>query len=318
MADSVGSTDSWMNFGQDYAKGLAASVDPRLQALAKRLAGLKTGDQVSSETSALYQPAIEQAGRIGQDVTQVGMGGMAALTGLGSSLPGGMDTGFLADAARQTSRAGGSAALLGGVLGSSARAQLAESILGQQQNLQQERFGLEDQTAAAESEKAKLASDWLGYSTQGQGLETARLTNLGTEADTEATKVQTERNRWQMENFDPAQLAQMQVDTGLSRFDLEQMKPAELESTIAGTKGTRASTANTKAQTDLVRGQIKGLKGERAATALANALSRGKITEQGLTNAGLLADLKKAGVSSSQIKKIIADSKKRGGTVAAV
>lgn len=308
MADGVGSTESWMGFGQDYAKNLAASVDPRLQALAKRLAGLKTGDQVSSEVTSLYQPAIEQAGKIGQDVTSVGMGGMAALTGLGSSLPGGMDTGFLADAARQTSRAGGSAALMGSVLGSSARSQLAESILGQQQALQQERFGIEDQQAAAESEKARLGADWLGYATQGQGMETTRLGNLSTEAQTADTLLNTERTRWQMENMDPAQLEALQVQTGLSQYDLMNMKPAELAATKAGTKQTNA-------QTDLVRGQIKGLKGERAATALANALSRGKITEQALTNAGLVKDLAKAGLSKADIKKIVANSKgkKSGG-----
>lgn len=309
MADGVGTTDSWMSFGQDYAKGLAASVDPRLQALAKRLAGLKTGDQVASEVTGLYQPAIEQAGRIGQDVTQVGMGGMAALTGLGANLPGGMDTGFLADAARQTSRAGGSAALLGGVLGASARSQLAESILGQQQAVQQERFGLEDKTAEAESEKARLASDWLSYATQGQGLETARLGNLQTETQTEATKTDTERTRWQMEHMDPAELESLQVQTGLSRYDLENMKPAELAATKAGTRQTNA-------QTDLVRGQIKGLKGERAATALANALSKGKITEQALTNAGLMKDLQKAGLSRSDINKIIQKSKGKKVTAA--
>ena len=64
-----------------------------------------------------------------------------------------------------------------------------------------------------------------------------------------------------------------------------------------------------------MRGQIKGLKGERAATALANALSRGKITEQALTNAGLVKDLAKAGLSKTDIKKIVANSKgkKSGG-----
>jgi hypothetical protein len=82
------STDYWLNYGKDYAAGMGATVDPRIAAAQKRLASMKTGGQVQDETTALYQPAIGAAGRLGEDVNRVGMSGLSALGGLGASLPG--------------------------------------------------------------------------------------------------------------------------------------------------------------------------------------------------------------------------------------
>ena len=184
------STDYWLNYGKNYAAGMGATVDPRIAAAQKRLASMKTGGQVQDETTALYQPAIGAAGRLGEDVNRVGMSGLSALGGLGASLPG-FNPSMLADAARGTSRAGGSAALMGGVLGTNVQQNLAASIMENKQNLEGQRFLSEDKIVSAEEDKAKLLADYLQYAQGGQSIETGTINNTNTQAQTGLTNAQT-------------------------------------------------------------------------------------------------------------------------------
>jgi len=163
-------------FGQEYAANIAASFDPRIGYYTRQKAALRRPEEVEQDITRLYTPAIEAAGRIGEDVSKVGSGAMAALGGLASSLPGFM-AGGLEDAARSTSRAGGSAALLGSVMGTGARSQLASSILQGRRALEGEERALGEQIMTAEEEKARTAADYLPYAQQRQAMETTALSN---------------------------------------------------------------------------------------------------------------------------------------------
>ena len=217
-------------FGKDYAASIAATLNPRLAYLRSEAAALKPSEQIASEISALYQPAIEAAGRVGEDVGRVGQAGLAAVSGLASSLPG-FDTGMLADAARATGRAGGTAALTGSIMGQQARMGLASSIMEGQRMRDTEARGLREREAGALEEQARLGADWLGYAQQRQGMATTAL-----------------QNRALMAELRNAPIA-------------------------------------------------------RRAAILQNKLLKGQITAQDLTNASLVAELKRLGVSQKDIDK---------------
>jgi hypothetical protein len=331
------STDYWLNYGKDYAAGMGATVDPRIAAAQKRLASMKTGGQVQDETTALYQPAIGAAGRLGEDVNKVGMSGLSALGGLGASLPGFSPT-MLADAARGTSRAGGSAALMGGVLGTNVQQNLASSIMENKQNLEGQRFLNEDKVVAAEEEKARLLADYLSYAQGGQAIETGTVTNLGTEASTAQTVAATPTYN---EDGTPSNAAaeQEQANLGLTNAQIEGSK-ASTAKTIAETLGIpeqdAANLGLTLAQTNEIT-QMTPLKVDEAKASinsirLANKLTRAEIKALpektrlerltalanirgvNLNNALVVAELKKAGWSTSDINK----AKKGIGGAAAV
>lgn len=320
------STDYWLNYGKDYAAGMGATVDPRIAAAQKRLASMKTGGQVQDETTALYQPAIGAAGRLGEDVNKVGMSGLSALGGLGASLPGFSPT-MLADAARGTSRAGGSAALMGGVLGTNVQQNLASSIMENKQNLEGQRFLNEDKVVAAEEEKAKLLADYLQYAQGGQAIETGTVTNLGTEASTAQTVAATPTYN---EDGTPSNAAaeQEQANLGLTNAQIEGSK-ASTAKTIAETLGipeqAAANLGLTLAQTNEIT-QMTPLKVDEAKASinsirLANKATRAEIKALpektrlerltalanikgvNLNNALVVAELKKAGWSTSDINK---------------
>ena len=320
------STDYWLNYGKNYAAGMGATVDPRIAAAQKRLASMKTGGQVQDETTALYQPAIGAAGRLGEDVNRVGMSGLSALGGLGASLPG-FNPSMLADAARGTSRAGGSAALMGGVLGTNVQQNLAASIMENKQNLEGQRFLNEDKVVAAEEEKAKLLADYLGYAQGGQAIETGTINNLGTEASTAQTVAATPTYN---EDGSPSNAAaeQEQANLGLTNAQIEGSK-ASTAKTIAETLGIpeqdAANLGLTLAQTNEIT-QMTPLKVDEAKASinsirLANKATRAEIKALpektrlerltalanikgvNLNNALVVAELKKAGWSTSDINK---------------
>jgi hypothetical protein len=320
------STDYWLNYGKDYAAGMGATVDPRIAAAQKRLASMKTGGQVQDETTALYQPAIGAAGRLGEDVNRVGMSGLSALGGLGASLPG-FNPSMLADAARGTSRAGGSAALMGGVLGTNVQQNLATSIMENKQNLEGQRFLNEDKVVAAEEEKARLLADYLGYAQGGQAIETGTVNNLGTEASTAQTIAATPVYN---EDGSPANAAaeQEQADLNLTQEQIAASK-ASTAKTIAETLGIEEQAAAnlglTLAQTDQINKmtplQVDEAKANIQSIRNANKLSAAELKALpartrmerltaianlkgiNLNNALVVAELKKAGWSSSEINK---------------
>lgn len=164
-------------FAKDYAAGIAATFNPRIAYYTQQEAALRTPEAMETDITRLYDPIIGAAGRVGEDVSRVGQAGLTALTGLASSLPGQFDTGMVADAARATGRAGGSAALTGAVLGSSARAGLASSVLAGRRALEDEKRRLGESRMLTEEEQARTGADWLGYASQRQGMETQALQN---------------------------------------------------------------------------------------------------------------------------------------------
>ena len=320
------STDYWLNYGKDYAAGMGATVDPRIAAAQKRLASMKTGGQVQDETTALYQPAIGAAGRLGEDVNRVGMSGLSALGGLGASLPG-FNPSMLADAARGTSRAGGSAALMGGVLGTNVQQNLATSIMENKQNLEGQRFLNEDKVVAAEEEKARLLADYLGYAQGGQAIETGTVNNLGTEASTAQTVAATPVYN---EDGSPANAAaeQEQANLNLTQEQIAASK-ASTAKTIAETLGIEEQAAAnlglTLAQTDQIS-KMTPLQVEEAQANIQSIRNANKLTKAeldglpaktrmerltaianlkgiNLNNALVVAELKKAGWSSSEINR---------------
>lgn len=226
------STDYWLNYGKNYAAGMGATVDPRIAAAQKRLASMKTGGQVQDETTAAYQPAIGAAGRLGADVNSVGMSGLSALGGLGASLPG-FNPNMLADAARGTSRASGSAALMGGVLGTNVQQNLAASIMENKQNLEGQRFLTEDKIVSAEEDKAKLLADYLQYAQGGQSIETGAINNTNTESQTGLTNAQTTQTTTATPTYGP---------------DGEPTNEAA-RNLVAQREGTQANTGSTVAST---------------------------------------------------------------------
>ena len=226
------STDYWLNYGKDYAAGMGATVDPRIAAAQKRLASMKTGGQVQDETTALYQPAIGAAGRLGEDVNRVGMSGLSALGGLGASLPG-FNPNMLADAARGTSRAGGSAALMGGVLGTNVQQNLASSIMENKQNLEGQRFLNEDKVVSAEEDKARLLADYLQYAQGGQAIETGTINNTNTQAQTGLTNAQTTQTTTATPTYGP---------NGEPTNEAARNLVAQREGTQANTSSTVAGT----------------------------------------------------------------------------
>jgi len=320
------STDYWLNYGKNYAAGMGATVDPRIAAAQKRLASMKTSGQVQDETTALYQPAIGAAGRLGEDVNRVGMSGLSALGGLGASLPG-FNPSMLADAARGTSRAGGSAALMGGVLGTNVQQNLATSIMENKQNLEGQRFLNEDRVVAAEEEKAKLLADYLGYAQGGQAIETGTINNLNTEANTDQTVAATPTYN---DDGSPSNAAaeQEQANLGLTNSQIASTN-ASAAKTIAETLGIAAQDAAslglTLAQTDQIN-KMTPLQVQEAQASIksirnANELTRAEIKRLpekikferlmtlanikgvNLNNALVVAELKKAGWTSSEIEK---------------
>lgn len=320
------STDYWLNYGKDYAAGMGATVDPRIAAAQKRLASMKTGGQVQDETTALYQPAIGAAGRLGEDVNRVGMSGLSALGGLGASLPGFSPT-MLADAARGTSRANGSAALMGGVLGTNVQQNLATSIMENKQNLEGQRFLNEDKVVAAEEEKARLLADYLGYAQGGQAIETGTITNLGTEASTAQTVAATPTYN---DDGTPSNAAaeQEQANLGLTNAQIASTNATAaktIEETLGIAAQDAASLGLTLAQTDQINKmtplQVDEAKASINSIRLANKATRAEIKALpektrlerltalanikgvNLNNALVVAELKKAGWSSSDINK---------------
>ena len=320
------STDYWLNYGKDYAAGMGATVDPRIAAAQKRLASMKTGGQVQDETTALYQPAIGAAGRLGEDVNRVGMSGLSALGGLGASLPG-FNPSMLADAARGTSRAGGSAALMGGVLGTNVQQNLAASIMENKQNLEGQRFLNEDKVVAAEEEKARLLADYLGYAQGGQAIETGTVNNLGTEASTAQTVAATPSYN---EDGSPANAAaeQEQADLNLTNANIESIN-ANTAKTVAETLGIEEQAAAnlnltlaetnqinqmTPLQVDEAKASIQSirnanklsaaeLKALPARTRMERLTAIANLKGINLNNALVVAELKKAGWTRSEINK---------------
>ena len=320
------STDYWLNYGKNYAAGMGATVDPRIAAAQKRLASMKTGGQVQDETTALYQPAIGAAGRLGEDVNRVGMSGLSALRGLGASLPG-FNPSMLADAARGTSRAGGSAALMGGVLGTNVQQNLAASIMENRQNLEGQRFLNEDKVVAAEEEKAKLLADYLQYAQGGQAIETGTITNRGTEASTAQTVAATPTYN---DDGTPSNAAaeQEQANLGLTNSQIASTN-ASAAKTIAETLGIAAQDAAslglTLAQTDQIN-KMTPLQVDEAKASIESIRNANKLTKAeldalpakarlerlmtlanikgvNLNNALVVAELKKAGWTSSEINR---------------
>jgi hypothetical protein len=163
-------------FGRQYAAGLAATLDPRLATLRAQYGAYKTPEQIAAEVSGLYQPGIARAGQIGEDVAKVGQVGLAAAAGLASALPN-FDVTALADAARSTGRAGGTAAITGSVMENQARAALAQSILSEQGRASEQRMQVEREIAGAEEEKAKIAADWMSPAMQRQQMATTASQN---------------------------------------------------------------------------------------------------------------------------------------------
>jgi len=320
------STDYWLNYGKNYAAGMGATVDPRIAAAQKRLASMKTGGQVQDETTALYQPAIGAAGRLGEDVNRVGMSGLSALGGLGASLPG-FNPSMLADAARGTSRAGGSAALMGGVLGTNVQQNLATSIMENKQNLEGQRFLNEDKVVAAEEEKARLLADYLGYAQGGQAIETGTINNLGTEASTAQTVAATPTYN---DDGTPSNAAaeQEQANLGLTNAQIASTNASAaktIEETLGIAAQDAASLGLTLAQTDQINKmtplQVDEAKASINSIRLANKATRAEIKALpektrlerltalanikgvNLNNALVVAELKKAGWSTSDINK---------------
>jgi hypothetical protein len=163
-------------FARDYAAGIAATFNPRINYYAQQEAGMRTPEAVEADITRLYEPIIGATGRVGEDVSRVGQAGLTALSGLMGSLPN-VDMGMLADAARATGRAGGSAALTGAMLGSSARGALASSVLAGRRNVEEERRRLGEGRMGAEEEQARAGADWLQYASQRQQMETQALQN---------------------------------------------------------------------------------------------------------------------------------------------
>ena len=322
----------WLNYGKDYAAGLGATIDPRIAAAQRRLASMKTGGQVQDETTALYQPAVGAAGRLGEDVNRVGMSGLSALGGLGASLPG-FNPNMLADAARSTSRAGGSAALMGGVLGTNVQQNLATSIMTNQQNLEGQRFLNEDKVVAAGEEKARLLADYLQYAQGGQSIETGSIGNINTEAQTAGTNAATAQTiaatPTYNEDGSPSNAAaqQEQSNLGLTNSQIASTN-ASAAKTIAETLGIPAQDAAllglTLAQTDQInkmtplqvkeaQAQINAInEGIKLTTAQVKALNfenrqaklNALITRNGLMldNALIVAKIKHLGFSDADIK----------------
>lgn len=166
-------------FGKDYAAGIAASLDPRIQYRMSQLGSLRPEEELFEDVRGFYDPAIAAAARIGEDVSTVGQSGLAALGGLVSGLPGLGERGadMLADAARGVGRAGGTAALVGGVAGTSARQALASDLLATRRMREDEEKRIGEDLMMAESEKARLGADWLPYAAQRQQMATVATQN---------------------------------------------------------------------------------------------------------------------------------------------
>lgn len=163
-------------FGRDYAAGIAASLNPRIAYYTQQQGALRTPEELEMDVSRLYEPAIEAAGRVGEDVARVGQTGLSALSGLASALPG-LDVGAVSDAARSVMRGSGTAALTGAVLGTGVRGQLASSIMASRRAQEEESRRLGEQIMGAEEEKARTGADWLPAAMQRQQMETTKLQN---------------------------------------------------------------------------------------------------------------------------------------------
>lgn len=163
-------------FGRDYAASIAATMSPRAQYYRTQAGAVRSGEALDADITGFYDPALRAAAGIGENVANVGRSGLAALAGLQSSLPG-FESGILADAARSVSRAGGTAALTSGMMGTSARAAMARDRQEARRRAEQERNTLTERAMEAEVEAARVGADWLPFASQRQQMETAALQN---------------------------------------------------------------------------------------------------------------------------------------------
>lgn len=287
--------------GQQYASGLAASQDPFINLYRNRLGSMKSREALAAEIAGLYNPAIEAARGVGTNVANVGQAGLAAMTGLASSLPG-MGVEGLSEAYRGAARAGGSAALMGSVLETGARQGLAESILERQLQSQQEQFGTEERLAGAESEKARIGADWLGAAQGFQGMGSQYLQDV---AQDQATRFAAEKHPLELETM-RVQIANIMADTSLTeqqkasmiqemQFN-EQLQPGAIEQ-------QQAQTNNIRLNNQQLREQITTLKTMRPFeiknALLSNNMLVQQIAGQALTNADARTTLLKAGYKVS-------------------
>lgn len=285
--------NQYIQQGQSYAAGLAASQDPMINLYRNRLGSMKSREALAAEIANLYSPAIQAAQGVGAGVANVGQAGLAAMSGLASALPG-MGVEGLGEAYRGAARAGGSAALLGSVLETGARQGLAESILQRQMEAQQERFGTEESMAGAESERARLAADYLGAAQGFQGMGQIGQ-QMQFAAEEQPLKMETMR----------AEIARINADTSLTdaqKSELLSLLPgkitqqaADIKQTGAQTAGIKAQTKETQANTAKIIKDTKSMLPPAKARYYANALAKGEITSAMLTNATLTKELKDAG-----------------------
>lgn len=167
----------WMGFGQNYAQGQAAAYDPMLAAITSRISGLQgRSDAAGTNVGNLFQGASGMAGRMGQDVSNIGEGFGAAMQGVASSLPG-MDPTTTLNALRSTGRGGATAALTGNILGTQVETAKANSILEAQRRIADEIKAEQDKYDAAQLEKNRVGADWMTPAAQRQQMATGALNN---------------------------------------------------------------------------------------------------------------------------------------------
>lgn len=292
--------NQYIQQGQSYAAGLAASQDPMINLYRNRLGSMKSREALAAEIANLYSPAIQAAQGVGAGVANVGQAGLAAMSGLASALPG-IGVEGLGEAYRGAARAGGSAALLGSVLETGTRQGLAESILQRQMEAQQERFGTEESMAGAESERARLAADYLGAAQGFQGMGQIGQ-QMQFAAEEQPLKMETMR----------AEIARINADTSLTdaqKSELLSLLPGKITQQAADLGQTKAQTAGIRQQTKETKENIKKIVKETQsmpapdkARYYANALAKGEIKATMLTNATLLKDLNAAGYTIKRDK----------------
>lgn len=267
--------------GQQYAAGMAASQDPFINLYKQRLGSMKSREALAAEIANLYAPAIQSAQGVGANVAGVGQAGLAAISGLASALPG-ADVGGLAEAYRGAARAGGSAALVGTALETGARQGLAESILQQQMASQQEQFGTQEKLAGSESERARLAADWLGAAQGFQGM---------------------------------AQTAQqMQFAEDTQPLELEKLRQ-DIASIMANTEYTDQQKANLIAEMGYAASPETGTVAQNAAALAATQAQTAKTKEETKYTKVQTGNLKKMG--PVELKNAILSNQKLRGDIAA-
>ena len=273
--------------GQQYAQSLAASQDPLIGMFRNRLGSMRSREQLAQEIQGLYNPVLGAAMGVGQNVANVGAAGLSALTGVASSLPG-VGVEGLSEAYRSAGRAGGSAALMGSALETSARQALAESILQRQGESEQARFATEEQLAGSEAEKARLGADWLSAA---QGLQGMGQVGQQMQFAAESQPLELEQIR--------ANIASIMSNTSLTdaqKANLIQQTQFEAELQPGRVREQEANINLTRQQTRQIRNEIRSAPAPQVARRLATQLMRGEVTMQGLQRAGLMNDLRNAGI----------------------